>query len=254
MNGILDKMNKKIIRNIMGITIFLVVWELLGHFEIIRFLPSLEEIGACFIHYANELPDHIGSSLNIVICGFLIGVGAGIGTGVLLAYSKTISGLFEPIVNLLRPMPVLALIPLFILWFGIGNLSKILLVAFGCWVILVVESATAIRHLDPIYTHAARTLGASKFQLLRTVWLPGIVPGIAAGIRVSVATAFALCVAAEFMGSKAGLGFIIIDARRFIRPDMLFMGIILISLLAFVANEIIMRIERRILRWMPTIE
>lgn len=247
-------MNKKVIRNITGIAIFLVVWELLGHFEIIRFLPTLEEIGACFIYHADRLPHHIESSLNIIIFGFLVGVGAGIGTGVLLAYSKTISGLFEPIVNLLRPMPVLALIPLFILWFGIGNLSKILLVAFGCWVILVVESATAIRYLDPIYTHAARTLGASKFQLLRTVWIPGIVPKIVAGIRVSVAAAFALCVAAEFMGSKAGFGYIIIDARRFIRPDMLFMGIILISLFAFITNEIIVRLERRVLRWMPTIE
>ena len=151
----------------------------------------------------------------------------------------------------IRPMPPLALIPLFILWFWIGNKSKIIVIAFGAWVVLVVNTIEAVRNVDPLYIDAAKSLGAKTGDILRTVLIPAITPEIIAGIRVVAANSFGMCVAAEFMGTEAGFGYMIIEGRRFIMTDLLLVGVLLITISSMLVNGLIKLIERRITKWVP---
>jgi ABC-type nitrate/sulfonate/bicarbonate transport system permease component len=137
------------------------------------------------------------------------------------------------------------------LWFGIGMKSKIIVIAFGCWVILVINTIEAVRNIDPLYINAARTLGAKGFKLFRTILLPAIVPSIMGGIRVSAATAFGMNVAAEFMGTSAGFGYLIIEGRRFVRTDLLLVGVFLITFFSMIVNSILKQIDMHLTRWVP---
>lgn len=239
--------------NVFGAIFIFGMWFWLSNSGLINplYLPSPQSIIQCFIRYSSDMPKHIGDSMYRIIIGFTIGSTLGILVGLPIGWSKILGEIFEPVVEFIRPMPPLALIPLIILWFGIGNDSKIILISFGCWVILVVNTIEAVRNIDPLYINAARTLGAHGLKLFRTIIFPAIIPSIMGGIRVAAATSFGMSVASEFMGTKAGFGYLIIEGRRFIMTDLLFLGIILITIFSMLFNSIIKHIELHFTRWVP---
>lgn len=239
--------------NVIGLILILGAWFGLSNSGWIPslYLPSPQAVIRCFMQYSADMPRHISESMYRIILGFLIGSFLGILMGLPIGWSKTLSQILEPVVEFIRPMPPLALIPLFILWFGIGTKSKLILISFGAWVILVVTTIEAVRNIDPLYINAARTLGARGLQIFRTVLLPAIVPGIMGGIRVAAATSFGMNVAAEFMGTSAGFGYLIIEGRRFVMTDLLLVGVFLITFFSMLVNWIIKNIEERLTRWVP---
>lgn len=241
------------ILNVTGIFTLLLAWFLLSNFTNIDplYLPSPQAVWGIFVSLLDELPHHIGSSMNRIMAGFFIGSFIGIAMGMLIGWNKTMRDIFEPLIEFIRPMPPLALIPLFILWFGIGSKSKIIVIAFGAWVVMIVATIEAVRNIDPIYINASSSLGAKGFQLFRTILLPAIIPEIMASIRVVAANSFGMSVAAEFMGTNAGFGYLIIEGRRFIRTDLLFVGVLLITICSMIVNAIIKIIEKRLTRWVP---
>lgn len=247
-----DKSVKRV-QNIIGLVLVFGLWFVLSNYTAIPplYLPSPQAIVKCFIEYAPDIPRHIMSSMYRIIIGFLIGSAIGIIMGLMIGWSKNIRNVLEPLVEFIRPMPPLALIPLFILWFGIGNKSKIIVIAFGAWVVLVVNTIEAVRNVDPLYIDAAKSLGAKTWDILRTVLIPAITPEIIAGIRVVAANSFGMCVAAEFMGTDAGFGYMIIEGRRFIMTDLLLVGVLLITISSMIANALIRLIERRLTKWVP---
>lgn len=219
------------------------------------FLPAPQNLSTALRNLLPNLPSDIFDSLiRRILPGFLIGASLGIFLGVSMAMNRVIKAIFNPVVEVLRPLPPLALIPLLILWLGIGFSTQILLIAFGSFIILVVTSYEAVRNVPPIYQHAATMLGANSRQIFRRVIIPSIVPDIAGGIRVAVAASFGYDVAAELMGSMSGIGYRLVLARRYLLTENIIIILVVIALLSFSMDFLVRKMNTRITSWKSRIE
>jgi sulfonate transport system permease protein len=196
-----------------------------------------------------ELQHHLLTSLRRVAVGLSIGVS----TGVLLA---TISGLFrlgedllDSTMQVLRAVPTLGLIPLVIIWFGIGEQPKVLLVAIGTAFPVYINTYAAIRGVDDKLVEAGTTFGLSRWGLVRRVILPGAVPGFLVGLRFALTGAWLIMIVAEQINARSGLGFLINEARSWYRTDIIVMGLAVYGLLGLVADGIVRLLERSLLAW-----
>lgn len=241
----------KMTRNAISIIMFLIIW--IGVVEIFKlpsiFIPSPRDIANAFLSLSDNLFPSILASLKITMSGFAIGVALGVGTGLLMAYSRNFMELAGPIMEFTRPIPVFAMIPLFMIWFGLGLWPQILLVAIGVSGVLGVQTYEAVRNIPTVYINASSNLGANKKTIFRTVILPYIFPHIIGAIRVAAATSWGLDVAAEFMGVQVGLGYIMIVQQMYLNTPGIIVIILIYSTLAIVLDQIIKRIEARITRW-----
>jgi len=237
--------------NLSTVVALVIVWYAISTIVHPLFLPSPAEVfGRSYFVYHDTLGSDILYSLMRIVLGLVLGSLLGIGLGIAMSWSKIVEWWFDPIVEIVRPIPVLALIPLFILWFGIGELGKILLIAFGVFVRQVVITREAIKNVPSVYLKAAQTLGATeKAQLFRTVIFPSITPEIIGGLRVTVAAAFGYCAAAEFLGAQRGIGYMIIRARRYLYTFAVIFGIILFSSFSLIADRFVRYLDHRINIW-----
>ncbi len=231
--------------------LILLVWFTTGQLHLINklFLPGPADMWAAFVALAPLLPASILTTLSMVIAGFVIGVSFGTVSGLFMAYSPTVRDLLGSIFDFLRPVPVFALIPMFILWFGIGRTPQITLIALGTSVVLGVTTLEAIRNVPSIYMRAALTLGANRQEIYRTVIVPYIIPHLIGAIRVAAAASWGLDVAAEFMGSQQGLGYLIILQQTFLRTAGILMLVIIYSVLAVIFDTLLSSIEARVTHW-----
>ena len=184
-----------------------------------------------------------------VAAGFCAGTALGVGLGLAMSYNEKILYFFDPIVESMRPVPVIAMIPFFLMWFGIDEVGKFLLITLGVFAILVVSTVEAVRNVPRKFTLAAQTLGASKAQWFRTIIAPAIVPELIGPLRVAAALSFTLVVAAEFMGAQAGIGYRILEARRMFNTDVILLGVVVIGLMSAVSDTMIRRLTAHITRW-----
>lgn len=235
----------------LSVFLLVAVWLYLTMFEIVKplFLPGPQQLYEVIVTSYADLTTHMGFTLIRQFGGFFIGSALGILVGLLIASNRYIEAFLDPIIEIMRPIPPLAIIPLLILWLGIGALPQMLLVIFGCFVILVVSTVEAVRNVPRIYINAAKTLGASAVTIYRTVVLPAIVPSLVGAIRVAAGASFGLVVAAEFMGAQEGIGYYMIVAQRYLRTDMILLSIIIISILAWMTDRGIRTLEKRLTRW-----
>lgn len=192
---------------------------------------------------------HVGATALRLYSGLTLGVVVGVLFGLAMAWSPRFDALFDPIIEILRPIPALAFIPFFILWMGIADPPKILLVAMGCFLTMVVTTLESARNQPRDYLRAARTLGASDLRIYRTVVLPGIFPLIFPGIRLAAGLAFTLVVAAEFMGAQQGLGYLILVAQRTLDTSAMLYGIVVIAILSYATDFLIRKVGSHIMRW-----
>ncbi|MFJ4175213.1 ABC transporter permease [Microbacterium sp. NPDC089696] len=229
----------------------LVLWAVVTSAGLIDtlFLPSPEMFWNSLVGLAPLLPSAIGMTVSLTLAGFFIGTLGGIIVGLLLAYSFRIRNLFGGVFEALRPVPVFALIPLFILWFGLGTTPQIILVAFGTFVVLVVTTLEAIRNVSPVYVKAALNLGASRSFIYRTVIVPSITPHLVGAVRVSAAASWGLGVAAEFIGAQDGLGYLMLNRQTFLDTAGILVIVVIYSLIAFLFDTLIRIGQRRLLRW-----
>jgi len=239
-----------IVRSWMWFAIFF-TWFFITNFLPIRpvILPPPRDVIMVFINLRHVLPKALGISMYMIGVGFLIGTALGMGTSILMAYSKFFRNSFSSISDFIRPVPVFALIPLFILWFGIGRMPQIALITVGVSVIIGVSTLEAIRNIPRIYIDAAYTLGAKKKDIFSTVIMPNIFPHIIGSIRVGAASAFGLDAAAEFMGSQEGLGYLMIVQQNYLKTDGIIAIVIIFCVLAFVVDRIICSIEKKLTYW-----
>jgi ABC-type nitrate/sulfonate/bicarbonate transport system permease component len=173
----------------------------------------------------------------------------GVSLGLAMAYNKKVQYFFDPLIESMRPVPVIAMIPFFLMWFGIAEVGKLLLITLGVFAIMVVSTVEAVRNVPSIYILAAQTLGASKSQWFRTIIIPAIVPGLIGPLRVAAALSFTLVVAAEFMGAEAGMGYRILEARRLFNTDVILLGVVMIGILSAASDALIRRVTGHITRW-----
>ena len=218
-------------------------------------LPSPEAVWSRLVLVASEgyktftLVEHLGWSLIRVVVGFLAGALIGIPLGYAMGLSSWFRGWFDPIVEFMRPVPPLALIPLVIIWFGIGEEGKIILLFLASLWIMTISARAGVSGVNISKIHAAYSLGASKKQIMRLVIVPNSLPEIFTGARVSMGVCWGTVVAAELVAAQKGAGMMIINASKFQMTDLVIMGIVLIGVIGY-SIDILMRIaENYLVPW-----
>jgi len=218
------------------------------------FFPSPPDVLRALVELRYSIIQHSLVTLYRVLTSFSVGSMIGILIGLLMSRSRIVYAILDPVIEALRPVPPIALIPFFILWFGIGNFGKVLLSGLGCFMVLVVNTVVAVRNVPPIYVRAAASLGADSRTIYRTVVVPAIVPSLVSGWRVAAALAFALTVAAELMGAQSGLGFLVMVARRSLQTDVILLSVIILSIEAWFVDRAIRVLSNRVTPWMERLE
>lgn len=240
-----------------SIAFLLLLWIFSGIFGWVNplFWPPIGDVWHQLNVIASEgyrnatLLEHIGISVYRVLMGFLLGCLVGIPLGFALALSKIMNRIFDPIVEFFRPMPPLALIPLVILWLGIGESAKIFLLFLAALWIMALATRSGALSTNIAKVYAAYTLNANKRQILFRIILPNALPEIFTGMRVSMGVCWGTVVAAELVAAESGIGMMIMVASKFLSTDIVVLGVILISLVAY-AIDIFMRImEARLVPW-----
>ncbi|MDR5701666.1 ABC transporter permease [Agromyces aerolatus] len=216
-------------------------------------LPSPPEVAMRAVELlgtgsGNMWPD-IGASLARVLIGWSLGIVAGVVLGVALASSKTLYSAIDPIMQGARSIPPLAWTPLLIVWLGIGELSKVFLIFVATLPIIAIGTAAGISGVDLSLRRAALTLGASPAYLLRRVILPGSLPELLTAMRISQGLSWSCLVAAELIASTEGIGYRIMQAGRYLDTSTIFVGILLIGVLASATDAILQVLQRRLVPW-----
>jgi len=192
---------------------------------------------------------HLVPSLTRLAVGALIGASAGISVGTFIGlFSYVRSGLI-PVIAALFPIPKIALLPLFVIWFGIGEGSKFALIAFGTFTPMVVATYGAVDNVDRTLIRMGQSFDLSWFSIVRKIVLPGAMPGILSGLRISLAIAIILLVAAEMLGAEFGIGAYILEAGSLYDLDRLFAGVVILSILGVLVSATIGVVEQRLLGW-----
>lgn len=214
-------------------------------------LPAPDEVLKAGIKMAasGELLKHITASLSRVLWGFGIAAGLGIVVGTALGRSRLLEHLVEPTLEMLRPIPPLAFLPMMVLWFGIGEASKVAFIAYAAFFPIFTTTIEGIKYVDPLLIRAASSLGASERQIFWHVVLPAATPNIITGMRLAFGLSFFVIVAAEFIASDSGLGFLINDARTFFLVSNMLLGAAVIGIIGVLANVLLRKLEGRLLRW-----
>lgn len=192
----------------------------------------------------------IGISLLRMVSGYVIGAIIGVSVGLLMGWDRKVDYTLNPLVQFIRPIPALALIPLFILWFGIGEIAKILLIAEGVTFVTLISTYEGIKNVPTVYIEAARCLGANERLLLRKIMIPASLPYIISGFRLALATAWAIIVAAEIVASNKGLGYLILAGSHHVDASLIYVGIIGIGVLAYVFDKFVRWIDVTLTGWM----
>ncbi|WP_428827643.1 ABC transporter permease [Azonexus sp. IMCC34842] len=199
--------------------------------------------------FSGEMLHDAYSSLFRVIAGFIIGAGLALPLGLLMGASPRTYDLFNPLMQILRPIPPIAYIPLAILWFGLGNPPSFFLIAIGAFFPVLMNTIAGVRQVDGIYLRAARNLGVNQWTMFTRVILPAATPYILAGVRIGIGTAFIVVIVSEMIAVNDGLGFRILEAREFMWSDKIIAGMITIGLLGLLIDTAVSRLNNHLLRW-----
>ena len=196
-----------------------------------------------------QLWGHVIATLVRVIVGFATGAVLALALGLPAGHFRVVRNLLEPIVEILRPIPPLAMLPLFIVWVGIGETSKIAFITYATFFPMFLTTVHAVGQVDPLLLRAAASLGARRTPLFFRVVLPAALPEILTGIRLGVALSFFVIVISEFIGAEEGLGYLINDGRNFFLVPQMLGAAIVLGLLGYSGNALVVLLGRRWLRW-----
>ncbi len=235
--------------------LLVLVWEALaqGGYLSPHVLPAPSKILRAAFKLASQgtLVDDLGVSLLRAAAGFAVGGTIGFALGVLVGFSRLAEALIDRSIQMIRAIPFLAVLPLVIVWLGVGEAEKVFLVALGVTFPVYINTTLGIRQVDPKLIELGRVQGLSPLQLIRRIILPGALPSILTGVRYALATAWLALVVAETIGAQSGLGFLAMDAREFLRTDVIVLTIVIYALIGVAADLIARWLERRLLSWHP---
>lgn len=192
--------------------------------------------------------DALGSLYRVLV-GFVVGTALALPLGLLMGANARIYHLFNPLIQVLRPIPPIAYIPLAILWFGLGNPPAVFLIVIGAFFPVLMNTIAGVRHVDGIYLRAARNLGASRRTMFSRVILPAATPYILSGMRIGIGTAFIVVIVSEMIAVNNGLGFRILEAREYFWSDKIIAGMLTIGLLGLAIDTAMNRLNNHLLRW-----
>ncbi|MFS0723561.1 ABC transporter permease [Paenibacillus sp. 1P07SE] len=243
--------------NLLPSIVFFLLWEGFSRinetmvFFNPRFLPApsvLVQEGWALAQ-TGIITESIMSSTIRIFAGFLLGSLFAVALGVFMSKFRTVERWFSPILNLVGPIPALALLPLFIIWFGIGEFPKILLIAWTTFIPVLVYTLDGFKSVPSTLIRSALSLGASERQIFTRVMLPAAIPNFLVGAQVSLGLSFSALIVSEMMGASSGLGYMIVDARNYFKITNMFVAIILIGLEYSLFSYMLKLFERRVLSW-----
>ncbi|OLB52458.1 MAG: taurine ABC transporter permease, partial [Candidatus Rokubacteria bacterium 13_2_20CM_2_70_11] len=220
------------------LTSLLLAWYVVARFGLVSdlFVPQPAAVWAAFTdilldgYRGATLLRHLGDSLYRVVVGFLLAVGTAVPLGLAIGYSSKVQAVFDPIIEFYRPLPPLAYYTLLVIWLGIENESKIALLYLAAFPPLSVSAMAGVRGVASERIQGAQSLGASRWQVFRYVIFPSCLPDIFTGMRVSIGFTYTTLVAAEMVAATSGIGWMVLDASKFLRSDVIFMGNIVMGL------------------------
>lgn len=233
----------------------LVIWQLLSVFGLIptQVLPSPLSVVTAAIHLAQtgELFVNIGISSLRAVSGFIVGGSIGFALGLFNGLSRLSETLFDTTVQMLRTIPNLALLPLVILWFGIGDEARLFLISLGVMFPIYLNTFHGIRNVDPGLIEMGQVYGLTRWQLFRRIILPGAMSSILVGVRFSLGIMWLTLIVAETIAADSGIGYMATNAREFMQTDVVVLAIVLYALFGKLADSIARALERSWLRWNP---
>lgn len=232
------------------------MWEFAARLGLLdkRVLPAPSAVlaTASKLTAAGELPANLLASLHRAVVGFAFGAAVGLGLGLLVGLSRLAEALLDRSIQMVRAVPFLAILPLVIVWFGIGESGKVFLIALGAAVPLYLNTVLGIRQIDPKLLEMAAVVGLNRGERIQWVILPGALPSILGGLRLSLTHAWLALVIAETIGADAGIGFMATNAREFLQTDVIVLVVIVYAVIGMLSDLITRLLERRLLRWHPS--
>lgn len=235
----------------------MLLWAVVSNFILIDSLalPSPQVLGRTFLdlfqngYGRRSIFEHIGTSMGRALTGFTLAVICSTVIGLLTGYSPKARAILMPFIDFIRPVPALALVPLFVFFFGIGSMSKIALIFLGAFVYMTLQTSDGVRSIPADLFSAGRSLGLTTAQMFRHVVLPGTLPAVVTGMRTALSLSWALVVAAELIAAPSGLGYIVTDATQFFQIPVVYCAVIMLGALGFAMDRIIVAIRARVLHW-----
>jgi NitT/TauT family transport system permease protein len=231
-------------------------WEIVAHLGVFppRLFPTLEEVASAFVHLTvtGILPHHVLDTLIRLFAGFTLAAVAGVAIGIAMGRSRRAEDIFLPLVSIGAPIPGIAYAPLFLLWFGLGNVSTVLLVGFVSAFPIIFNTWTGVKAVKEIWVRSAQAMGADQRRLFAKVILPGALPYILTGLRLGLAQAWRILVGVEMLAAVPwGLGWLIFGAREFLNTDVMLAGIAVIAVIGLALEKLVFeRLEQfTVVRW-----
>jgi len=244
--------------SLLSVGLLLLLWWAITAFGLVAplFLPPPQVVLQKLILIASPqgfmdatLWQHLGASVARMLVALFFAALIGIPVGIAMGLSPAIRGLLDPLIELYRPVPPLAYLPLMVIWFGIGETSKILLIYLAIFAPVTLSTLAGVKNAQQVRIRAAQALGASRWQLLRYVILPGALPEILTGLRIGLGVGWSTLVAAELIAATRGLGFMVQSAGEFLATDVVLAGIAVIALIAFGLELGLRALQRRLTPW-----
>ena len=236
-----------------GFVVILLIWEAASRLGLVSplFLPPPSKLWATFLDLLGngQLWLNLSASLKRILIGWVLGASAGIAIGLLLGISAIARSIVSPVVSAIFPIPKIALLPLFILWLGIGETSKIATIGFGVFFPTVISTYAGVDQVPRNLIRMAQSFGLPLRTIILRVLLPGALPGMLAGARISSSIALLLVVSAEMIGAQHGIGAFVLMAGNLMQTDQLLVGVLMLSVLGLTFATILGRLERWLLRW-----
>ncbi|EID7694908.1 taurine ABC transporter permease TauC [Escherichia coli] len=251
-------LSRQVTLSIGTLAVLLTVWWTVAALQLISplFLPPLQQVLAKLLTIAGPqgfmdatLWQHLAASLTRIVLALLAAVVIGIPVGIAMGLSPTVRGILDPVIELYRPVPPLAYLPLMVIWFGIGETSKILLIYLAIFAPVAMSALAGVKSAQQVRIRAAQSLGASRAQVLWFVILPGALPEILTGLRIGLGVGWSTLVAAELIAATRGLGFMVQSEGEFLATDVVLAGIAVIAIIAFLLELGLRALQRRLTPW-----
>ncbi|HCT3596183.1 TPA: taurine ABC transporter permease TauC [Klebsiella pneumoniae] len=251
-------LSRELTLSVATLAVLLAVWWAVAALQLISplFLPPPGQVLRKLITIAGPqgfmdatLWQHLAASLTRIVIALLAAVLIGVPVGIAMGLNSTVRGILDPLIELYRPVPPLAYLPLMVIWFGIGETSKILLIYLAIFAPVAMSALAGVKSAQQVRIRAARSLGASRAQVLWLVILPGALPEILTGLRIGLGVGWSTLVAAELIAATRGLGFMVQSAGEFLATDVVLAGIAVIAIIAFLLELGLRALQRRLTPW-----
>lgn len=228
-------------RGLLAWVLLLVVWQIAATVMGGSFLPTpLKTLaGAQELIKSGTLQSDLLVSLFRILCGWLIGTIIAVPLGLVIGQFKIVRWLIEPLINFFRFVPAIGFLTLFLLWFGVGEVSKVALIIYATMFPIIINTISGVIAIDPLKIESAQSQGASKFQIFYSVVIPSSVPSIFTGVRLGLGGAIIAIVAAEMLAAQNGIGYLIYTSRLYYRTDWIFVGIFILGFLGYVSDMLL---------------